>query len=175
MTFPADETQLPRPRLPGLGTPYGTPVTVHFREGAEVGYRWFAKTGAKPLFPFGHGLSYTSFVYRDLKVTGGEAPTATFTVQNVGPRIGADVPQVYLTEAAGEKRLRLLGFERITLRPGESRRLSVTIDPRLLSHFDIQAGQWRLAKGTYRLAIGKNAADSTQTADMALEARRFGR
>lgn len=174
MTFPVDAAQTPRPELPGFGTPYGAPVKARYREGAEVGYRWFAKSGAKPLYAFGHGLSYTNFAYRDLQVGGGEALTASFTVQNVGARAGADVPQVYLTEAAGEKRVRLLGFERVALRPGESRRVTMTFDPRLLSRFDAKAGRWRLANGTYRVALGKNAGDFVKTADMTLKARLFG-
>jgi beta-glucosidase len=60
ITFPRDLTQTPRPQLPILGTPPGTPVTIRYDEGAEVGYRWFAKTGAQPLYAFGHGLSYTT-------------------------------------------------------------------------------------------------------------------
>src|SRR5499427_5995823 len=71
VTFPADLAQTPRPDLPGLGTPWGTPVTIEYAEGAEVGYRWFAKTSAKPLYAFGHGLSYTSFEYADPEVSAG--------------------------------------------------------------------------------------------------------
>lgn len=174
MTFPVNEAQTPRPKLPGLGTPYGSPVTIRYQEGAEVGYRWFAKTGQKPLFPFGHGLSYTTFAYRDFRVVGGEAPSATFTVQNTGSRTGADVPQVYLTEASGGRRLRLLGFERVELRPGESRRVALTIDPRLLGQFDVKEGRWRLSKGTYRMALGKNAGEFAKTAAITLDARLFG-
>jgi beta-xylosidase len=76
---------------------------------AEVGYRWYAKNDTKPMFPFGYGLSYTSFAYKDLKVSGGDTVTASFTVTNTGQREGADVPQLYLTDAAGDKRMRLLG------------------------------------------------------------------
>jgi beta-glucosidase len=71
-------------------------------EGAEVGYRWYAQRNHKPMYAFGFGLSYTSFDYKDLKVSGGETITATFTVTNTGNLAGADVPQVYLTDAAGE-------------------------------------------------------------------------
>src|SRR5262245_33287982 len=70
ITFPADLAQTPRPELPGLGTSWGTPTTIEYNEGAEVGYRWFARTGARPLYAFGHGLTYTSFAYRDLAVEG---------------------------------------------------------------------------------------------------------
>ena len=125
VTFPESLAQTPRPELSGLGTPWGTPITVEYNEGADVGYRWFARQGEKPLFAFGHGLSYTTFAYSNLKVSGGETITATFTVTNTGKRAGADVPQLYLTEAAGEKRMRLLGFERVDLAPGESREVSL--------------------------------------------------
>lgn len=174
MTFPADLAQTPRPKLPGFGTPYGTPVTARYQEGAEVGYRWFAKTGAKPLYPFGHGLRYTPFAYSGFKVKGGETITASVTVTNTSARAGADVPQVYLLEAPGERRVRLLGFERVDLRPGESRRVTMTADPRLLARFDANAGRWRLSKGTYRVALAKNADAFVQKADVTLGSRLFG-
>ena len=174
MTFPADIAQTPRPELPGLGAPWGAAVTVRYDEGAEVGYRWFAKKGEKPLFAFGYGLSYTNFSYSDFKITGGETITATFTVTNNGTREGADVPQVYLTEAAGEKRVRLLGFERVELRPGESSSVKITVDPRLLAHFDNSAGQWRIAKGNYKIALGKAADAFVSSADVIMSAKLFG-
>jgi beta-glucosidase len=114
ITFPANLGQTPCSELLGQGTPWpmpdrfteGTPVTIEYKEGAEVGYRWFAtKTGERPLYAFGHGLSYTSFEYGDLEVS--------FTVKNTGDRAGADVPQFYPTEAAGE-----------------SKRVEITTDPR---------------------------------------------
>jgi beta-glucosidase len=174
LTFPADLAQTPRPGLPGLGTPEGISTTIRYDEGAEVGYRWFAKTGARPLCPFGHGLSYTRFAYRDLEVNGGETITARFTVTNTGGRSGADVPQVYLTEAAGERRMRLLGFERVELGPGESRRVTVTADPRLLARFDVAAGQWRIAEGLHQVALGKSAGDLVLSAEVPLASRLFG-
>jgi beta-glucosidase len=174
ITFPESLAQTPRPELPGMGTPWGTPTTIEYDEGAEVGYRWFAKTGAKPMYAFGHGLGYTTFDYRDLRVGGGETVTATFTVTNTGERAGADVPQLYLTEAAGDQRMRLLGFERVELRPGESRTVTVTADPRLLARFDGASGQWRIAEGTYRVALGRAADDLTLTSETRLAERRFG-
>jgi beta-glucosidase len=60
---------------PGLGTPWGTPTTIRYEEGSEVGYRWFARRHTRPLYPFGHGLSYTSFDYSDLQVSGGDTVT----------------------------------------------------------------------------------------------------
>src|SRR5262249_55407512 len=133
ITFPADLADTPRPTLSGLGTPWKTPVTIEYNEGAEVGYRWYARKNRRPLYAFGHGLSYTSFHYSDLKVEGEETITASFTVTNTGRRVGADVAQVYLTNAPGEQRMRLLGFERIELEPGEARRIALMADPRLLA------------------------------------------
>src|SRR5690606_25815026 len=104
ITFPQSLAQTPRPELAGLGTPWGTPVTIEYNEGAEVGYRWFARTGEKPLYAFGHGLSYTTFDYADFEAQGGDTIGASFTVTNTGQRRGADVPQLYLTDAAGEPR-----------------------------------------------------------------------
>src|SRR5690606_19264415 len=147
----------PRPELPGLGTPWGTPVTIEYNEGAEVGYRWFARTGEKPLYAFGHGLSYTTFDYRDFDVQGGDTLTASCTVTNTGQRRGADVPQLYLTNAPGEPRMRLLGFERVELEPGESRRVTFSADPRLLARFDGHAGQWRIGNGDYTVTLSKAA------------------
>jgi beta-glucosidase len=175
ISFPVDLTQTPRPELPGLDTPWGTPTTIRYDEGAEVGYRWFAKKGAKPLYAFGHGLSYTSFGYSDLEVSGGETITARFTVTNTGQHDGTDVPQLYLTDTADEKRLRLLGFERVHLRPGASREVTVTANPRLLASFDASEGQWRIAKGTYRVALGKSANDFVLTGGAPLASRLFGR
>jgi beta-glucosidase len=174
ITFPADLDQTPRPKLSGLGTPWKTPVTIKYNEGAEVGYRWFAKKSIKPMFPFGLGLSYTTFDYSDLKVEGNETITATFTLKNTGKREGADVPQLYLTDAAGDKRMRLLGFERVVLKPGESREVTLTADPRLLARFHGKAGKWRIAGGTHKVAVGKSATDLVLKGNARLSARQFG-
>lgn len=174
ITFPESIDQTPRAELPGLGTPWGTAVTIEYNEGAEVGYRWFAKTGAKPMYAFGHGLSYTTFAYSDLDVDGGDTIVAHFSVTNTGDRAGADVPQLYLTDAAGDKRMRLLGFERVELQPGESRQVSVTTDRRLLARFDGRAGQWHLAGGTYQVALGKAADALELTAETTLAEGLFG-
>jgi beta-glucosidase len=115
-------------------------VTIDYHEGAEIGYRWFAQQGATPLYAFGHGLGYTTFAYEGLAV---EDLTATFTVTNTGARAGADVPQLYLTEP----RMRLLGFDRVELAPGESRTVTITADPRLVPD------------GPRRFAVGHSAAD----------------
>jgi beta-glucosidase len=83
--------------------------------------------------------------------------------------------RIYLTEAPGEKRMRLLGFERVELKPGESRNVKIIADPRLLARFDGSAGKWRIAGGTYRIALGQAADDLVLTAETALTERLFGR
>jgi len=175
ITFPESLDQTPRPQLPGLGTAWGTPTTIHYDEGAEVGYRWYAKKGIKPMYPFGYGLSYTSFSYSDLAVSGGETVTATFTVTNTGKRAGADVPQIYLTGAPDGNRMRLIGFERVELKPGESRKVTLTADPRLLARFDIGAGQWRIAEGDHTIILGKSAGDPVLNGTVHLAGRLFGK
>jgi beta-glucosidase len=173
VTFPAGLDQTPRPELPGFRTPWGTPTTIAYEEGAEVGYRWFAVKGHQPLFAFGHGLSYTTFDHSDLDVVGGETVTATITVENIGARDGADVVQLYLIAAPDEKRCRLLGFERVELSPGESRRVTIEAEPRLLARFD--GDRWRIAGGSYTVVIGRSASDHAMRAEVELSARTFGR
>jgi len=167
ITFPADLGQTPRPELPDLGAPWGSATTIHYSEGSDVGYRWFARTGQDPMFPFGYGLSYTSFEYRDLSVTGGDTVTASCTVINTGDRAGADVPQLYLTEPC----VRLLGFERVELEPGQSRRVTLEADRRLLARHD--AGSWCIDAGSYAIAVGASAADLRLAAEAQLRGARF--
>jgi beta-glucosidase len=174
ITWPADLADTPRPTMPILAEKWGTPVTLRFAEGGEVGYRWYAKTGRTPMYAFGHGLSYTSFDYSNLKVSGGATVKATFTVTNTGKRAGADVPQLYLTGVGATKRMRLLGFERVELKPGESRDVEVTADPRLLARFDDKARRWRIVSGSYKVALARSAAAPVLTAKARLGSRLFG-
>jgi beta-glucosidase len=173
VTFPESLEQTPRPELPGLGTPWGTPITVRYDEGAEIGHRWHARAGTKPLYAFGFGLSYSSFEYGDLSVAGGDTVSASFSVRNTGTRAGSDVPQLYLSAAPDGKRRRLLGFERVTLAPGESRHVELSADARLLARFDAASEQWRLASGQYHVAVGRNAEELVLTASVELSERRF--
>ena len=168
ITFPADLAQTPRPEIPGMGTPWGTAVTIEYQEGAEIGYRWFAQQGETPLYAFGHGLGYTTFAYDDLVVEGGDTVTATFTVTNTGEREGADVPQLYLTEP----RRRLLGFERVELAAGESRSVTITAEPRLLARFE---DQWVIDDGEHRVALATDAETPVLSAPVTLTGRAFGR
>jgi hypothetical protein len=134
--------------LPGLGkrwaAPFGPRIDlsrapgfdVPHPEGSDVGYRWFARMGHPPLFPFGYGLSYTAFSYANLAVTGGDTLTVTFDVTNTGPCEGIDTPQVYLSSRRGAPIRRLLGWSRLRLKPGERAAATITADPRLLADFD---------------------------------------
>ncbi|WP_406817663.1 beta-glucosidase [Mycobacterium sp. M23085] len=175
ITFPVDLAQTPRPQLPGAGAPWGTPTTIDYFEGADVGYRWFAARGHEPMFAFGHGLSYTSFDYRDLVISGDDTLRASFTVVNVGDRAGADVAQLYLTAAAGYPCLRLLGFARVELAPGGTRRVTVEADPRLLARYDAGARSWRIRPGAYTAAVGASAIAMRLQATVELTGRTFGR
>ena len=175
ITFPVDLAQTPRPELPDLGAPLGTSTTIRYSEGADVGYRWFGKTGEDPMFAFGHGLSYTSFDYRDLVVTGGHTVHASFNVVNIGDRGGADVPQLYLTAAPDGQRLRLLGFERVELEPGALRRVTIEADPRLLARYDGNAGAWRIQPGSYAVAVGASAVAQRLSAEVEVGGRTFAR
>jgi beta-glucosidase len=166
VSFPAGEAELPRPALPGYGTTApeisGPPVAqkpfdVDYPEGSDVGYRWYARTGHKPLFPFGYGLTYTSFRYGGLKLTGGRTLVASFTVTNTGKRAGTDTPQVYLSASPGRTQQRLLGWSRVALKPGESRRVTVAADRRLLADWDEHAHGWRLKGGAYQAFVGPDA------------------
>ena len=175
ITFPVDLAQTPRPELPDLGAPVGTSTTIDYSEGADVGYRWFARTGEDPMFAFGHGLSYTSFDYRDLVITGGHTVRASFSVVNIGDRRGADVPQLYLTAAPDEPRLRLLGFERVELEPGALHRVTIEADPRLLARYDGSAAAWRIEAGGYAVAVGASAVALRLSAEIELAHRSFVR
>ncbi|HEX5048988.1 MAG TPA: beta-glucosidase [Gammaproteobacteria bacterium] len=157
ITFPAREADLPRPKLPGSDLPDGQPFTVDYTEGADVGYRWFARRGIAPAFPFGYGLSYTTFRYGGLAVSEGRDVRVELEVTNTGARAGWAVPQVYLTAARGTPERRLLGWGKALLAPGETKRFTVPVDARLLGEFDAGAQRWSIAAGDYEIAIGDSA------------------
>ncbi|WP_422056645.1 beta-glucosidase [Sphingomonas sp.] len=187
ITFPAREAQAPRPTPVGLDLLTGlerdaasNPAAggdfslktfpVKYQEGSDVGYRWYERQGNKPLFAFGHGLSYTSFAYAQPQVRGGKTLTVSFTVTNTGHRAGADVPQLYVTRDGSGKPMRLAGFHRVMLNPGESRRVTLTAEPRILADYDISLPGWRIAGGSYRVAIARDATDRSMTLTTTLDA-----
>jgi beta-glucosidase len=160
VTFPASAAQLPRPELPGFGQGEEGRFEVDYTiEGSDVGYRWYALKKLKPLFPFGFGLSYTNFDYANLKVEGGDTISVSFDVRNAGKVAGRDVPQLYLTDAAGKQRSRLIGWSSVDLQPGATTRVTIKTDPRLLADFDEAQHGWHVAPGRYQVAIGASAAD----------------
>ncbi len=177
VTFPKSEADLPRPELPGraqelelraqqaaqAATPGGGPrrrmapfdIDYNF-EGLKVGYKWFDAEKKEPLFAFGFGLSYTTFAYSQLKVASGKDVTVTFAVRNTGKVAGAEVAQVYvgLPASAGEPPKRLVAWERIQLAPGETRTVSLTLDPFHLSIFNVDKDDWQLLPGEYKVFVG---------------------
>jgi len=179
VTFPVDEGQLPRPKLDGadwlepnvVGLPPFPAAKLpvdYSREGADVGYRWFQRTRRLPLFPFGFGLSYTSFRYGFLETDGRNA---RFTVTNTGTRPGSAVAQLYLVRRGSDRERRLLGFKRVVLSPGEMRSVTLSIDPRLLADWS-KAG-WRRPAGRYAMALGWNSQSLDRIACIELEGAVF--
>jgi beta-glucosidase len=162
-TFPVSESQLPRPKLDGDPKNEAVRFDVNYHEGAAVGYKWFDLKGLKPLFPFGHGLSYTQFSYSGLAADQKDGKLRlSFKVTNTGAVKGKDVPQLYVAPqgARWEAPKRLAGWDKVELAPGESKDVSVTVDPRLLAMFDSRSKTWRIAKGGYKVLLAHDAADA---------------
>lgn len=142
----------------------GVDKVVTYSEGVFTGYRGFDRAGTEPLFPFGHGLSYTKFTYDALNVRAdGAGYAVSFTVTNAGDRAGADVPQVYLGPPARSPvelpPRSLVGFERVELKPGESRRVTVRIAERRLSYWDVAHGSWARPQGLRPVYVGASSRD----------------
>ncbi|MFI6512363.1 glycoside hydrolase family 3 C-terminal domain-containing protein [Streptosporangium sp. NPDC050855] len=185
-TFPASLSDLPTagsPRqypgvLPGGGTtrPEGDQSIrqVDHAEGLKVGYRWYDSRNITPLFPFGHGLSYTTFSYGTLTVTpprtdGRQPVKVRFLVTNTGQRAGTEVAQVYLglPAQAGEPPRRLAGWARVTLAPNASQMVEVTLDPaapnRPLSYWDAATDRWVTPPGRYAVQVGASSRNISLT------------
>lgn len=168
VTWPVDASQLPRPEVNGLGfNPKHKPDdTIDYDiEGANVGYKWFAAKGLTPQFAFGHGLSYTSFTYENLSATAmGQRLVATVDIRNTGKVAGADVAQLYLKMPEGSATpIRLIGFQKVTLQPGESRRIRIEAEPKTLASFDTADKQWKIAEGRYELQLSRSANEPVET------------
>ena len=173
MTFPRTESDLPHPKLatppPGSGD-HGSEgnergakpaFEVQYNEGLRVGYKWYDAENKKPLFPFGYGLSYTTFAYSDLKVKPGKETSVAFTVKNTGGRAGEEIAQVYaaLPPTAGEPPKRLVAWSKVHLDAGESKQVSLTIDPLYLSIYDENGSAWKLVPGSYTFMAGTSSHD----------------
>lgn len=166
VTFPATEEQGPSTYTGGKND--GANGTISYNEGIYVGYKWYDKNRQKPLFPFGHGLSYTSFSYDRLRVQGlgvtGARDTAKVMVEvrNTGRRAGSDVVQVYvghLPTRTDTPEKQLAGFARVSLLPGERKTVTIEIDRRKLSCWDESENRWVTPTGKVPLYIGRSAAD----------------
>jgi beta-glucosidase len=175
VTFPASLDQLPRPVLDGDPAKPDDSFPVDYTiEGAAVGYKWFDKKGHAPLFAFGHGLSYTTFAYANLKAeTKGGVVTVSFDVKNTGKRSGKAVPQLYVSPKAGgwEAPQRLAGFKKVELAPGATTKVALTLDPRLLAVWDDKAHGWSVAAGDYTVTLGASSRDPAAKIDVAVAAR----
>ncbi|RST30216.1 glycosyl hydrolase [Sphingomonas ginkgonis] len=170
-TFPMSEAQLPRPVRPGTGLKDGEMFSIRYDEGATVGYKWFDARNLQPLFPFGHGLSYTSFAYTGLTARpAGGAIEASVTVRNTGRRAGKEVVQLYVSPQRGgwEAPRRLAAFEKVSLAPGQSRRVTLRVDPRLLATY--AGGQWSIAPGAYDVLAASSSRDFRSRASVTLAA-----
>jgi len=161
MTFPRSEADLPHPKLltppPGKRADESKPsFEVHYDEGLKVGYKWYDAENKPVLFPFGFGLSYTTFSYSELKVTPGSETTVSFTVKNTGNRGGAEIAEVYaaLPASAGEPPKRLVGWDKVHLNAGESKEVRVSVRSLYLSVYDEGSNSWKLVPGSYTFMVG---------------------
>ena len=145
-----------------------SPFDIDYVEGANVGYKWFKAKNLTPLFPFGFGLSYTDFEFRGLSATGGTTLSASFDMRNTGKRPGKATAQLYATPPGGVARL--IGWSKLDLKPGETRRVTLAADPRLLARFDSDAHLWRVAEGDYAVTLGESSADVSASAMVHIEA-----
>ncbi len=177
VTFPKSVADLPRPKLDGDPNKPDEMFDVNYDvEGAAVGYKWYDLKKIEPLFPFGHGLSYSKFAYSNLKAAAvGDKVTVSFDVKNVGARPGKDVPQVYVSPKAGgwEAPKRLAGFKKVSLASGATQRVTLTIDPRLLASWDEKAHGWSIAAGGYDIALGSSSRTLVATTPVTLASARL--
>lgn len=133
--------------------------TVEYREGLYIGYRYFETANVPVLFPFGYGLSYTTFAYSDLKVTDKKA---TFTLTNTGDRDGAEVAQLYVSaQCKGVYRpvKELKGFQKVFLKAGESKQVTIELDDKAFRYFNVKTNKFEIEPGVYDILIGASVAD----------------
>lgn len=176
ITFPKSEADLPHPTVvkpshrsttdgdpePWRRIAAGLPAfQVTYDEGVKVGYKWYDAENKPVLFPFGYGLSYTTYSYSNLRASGDADPAVSFTVTNTGDRAGAEIAEVYasLPAAAEEPPKRLVGWSKIALNAGESKDVTVSVDQKFLSIFDVKKNGWELVPGEYTFMVGGSSQD----------------
>ena len=181
ITFPRSAAQLPHPDIPApAGSRVGVlpaigdiepPFEVRYTEGLKVGYKWFDAEHEQPLFPFGFGLSYTSFRYSriEAKMHGGKL-LVTFALRNAGARLGTETAEVYLgfPPGAGEPPKRLIGWARVPLQPEQGKVVTIRIEPWYLSIFDTRQNQWRIFPGQYTVFVGPSSRNPPISATLRL-------
>ena len=181
VTFPASEAQLPRPGQidpetttsnPGTPRKGGIIPLDYDIEGSDVGYRWFAREGHQPLFPFGFGLSYTTFELTGLRVSVDGPYTASVEVANAGARTGAVVVQIYVARQGADGFVkRLAGFTKTTLAAGERATVEIDLEPRILARYRVggDAPGFAIEPGVYRVWAAQHAGDATLWQDVAID------
>ena len=171
LTFPKSEADLPHPTV--VKPPPRTAIAseeerqkrraaglpafqVTYDEGVKVGYKWYDAENKPVLFPFGFGLSYTTYSYSNLKIIPGKNPRVSFTLTNTGNRAGAEITEVYasLPTAAAEPPKRLVGWSKVKLNPGESKEVAIEVEQKYLSIFDVEQNVWQLIPGDYSFMVG---------------------
>lgn len=182
-TFPKQEGDLPTAGDPEKYP--GVAEDVHYKEGVFVGYRWYDAKNIEPAFPFGYGLSYTTFAYdklaiRRAKLGSGQVATVSLNVTNAGDRPGTAVPQLYLglpspRDDVQQPPTQLKGFQKVHLQPGKTTRVTFTLDERALSYWDVTADDWRVAPGCYTVMVGSSSRDIHQTGILARNSTACGK
>ena len=148
---------------------------VIYTEGVFVGYRGYDKSGVKPLFPFGYGLSYTTFAYKNLSVTPPSADQPAevhFEVTNTGSRPGAEVAQVYMADrhsSLPRPKKELKGFTKVSLAPGETRQVTMKLDRRAFAYYDVKKHDWKVEPGDFDVYVARSAAQIELTGTVAVK------
>jgi beta-glucosidase len=155
VTFPSSETEYPTGSDPSANNG----PEVNYSEGVFVGYRWYDENHVTPAYPFGFGLSYTTFRYSRLRVTNAGVRV---TVTNTGRRTGVAVPQLYLglpspSSSVTQPPRQLKGYSSVTLKPGQHVTVTFPLDARAFSYWDVTANGWRVARGCYRVYVGASS------------------
>ncbi|MGH6654217.1 MAG: glycoside hydrolase family 3 C-terminal domain-containing protein [Actinocrinis sp.] len=177
VTFPASLSQVPANSAAQWP---GTNGQVQYSEGLNVGYRHYDANNLTPLFPFGYGLSYTTFSFSNLSISAlpkGGAASVTATVTNTGSREGADVAQLYVTDpaASGEPPKRLQGFARVDLQPGQSKTVNFPLSQSNLQYWDATTNGWATSTGDYTVSVGDSDRNLPLTGTLAVSAAQIGR